>query len=181
MSHFFSFFFLVTYLPSSCILWAWLHFLLPGWKASVLYRSGPWSQLAPVCHGVAPLQCYDDRDVPDLWLQTPLARSANAFRWLIKEHLFFLKCPWWERYKMYLIYVIFINLANSYSRFLQDAGLSWTASEERSIESCIFINLACTVHFVQEGAECSGQFSFINNRLTIDSLQRTKVVETNAM
>lgn len=88
-----SLFFLFSYLPSSCILWAWLHFLLPGGKASVLYRSGPRSQLAPVCHGVAPLQCHDDRNVSDLRLQTPLARSADTFRWVMKQHLFLLKFP----------------------------------------------------------------------------------------
>lgn len=85
-SNFSSLFFLFSYLPSSCILWTWLHFLLPGGKASVLYRSGPRSQLATLCHGVAPLQCHDDRNVSDLWLQTPLARSADTFRWVIKQH-----------------------------------------------------------------------------------------------
>lgn len=43
----------------------------------MLYRSGPGSQLAPLCHGVTPLQRHDDRDVPDLRLQTPLARSRD--------------------------------------------------------------------------------------------------------
>lgn len=80
---------------------------------------------------------------------------------------------------MYIIYEIFINLANSYSRFLQDAGLGWTASEEHSSESCIFINLAFTVcRKVQDVLASSAS---INNRLTMDSLQRTKVVETNAV
>uniref|UniRef100_A0AAQ4PCC4 Phospholipid phosphatase 4 n=1 Tax=Gasterosteus aculeatus aculeatus TaxID=481459 RepID=A0AAQ4PCC4_GASAC len=57
-----------------CILWPRLHLLLPGGEAAVFYGSRSRTQLASLCHGAASLQCHDDRLVPDLRLQTPLAR-----------------------------------------------------------------------------------------------------------
>lgn len=83
------------YLPSSCLLWARLYVLLPGGKASVLHRSGPRSQLAPVRHGAATLQRYDDCDVPDLRLQTSLARSADAFQMSDVATFISPKMPMW--------------------------------------------------------------------------------------
>lgn len=62
----------------SCILWPGLHCLLLGREAAVFHGAGPRAQLASVCHGTASLQRHDDRPVPHLWLQTPLARSVRA-------------------------------------------------------------------------------------------------------
>lgn len=58
----------------SRILWSGFHLLLPGGEAAVLHRCGSRAQLAPLCHGAAPLQCHDDCTVTHLRLQTPLAR-----------------------------------------------------------------------------------------------------------
>lgn len=55
-----------------------LHLLLLSGKAAVLHGSGPRSQLASLRHGSASLQRHDDRFVPDLRLQTPLARYTPS-------------------------------------------------------------------------------------------------------
>lgn len=67
----------VFLLSVSCVLWPRLHFLLPGGKAAVFHGSGSRSQLASLRRGAASVQRHDDRAVPYLRLQTPLARSVS--------------------------------------------------------------------------------------------------------
>lgn len=59
---------------ASCLLGPRLHDLLLGWQTALLHWERAGQELAPLCCHPAPLLCYDDRPVPNVWLQASLAR-----------------------------------------------------------------------------------------------------------
>lgn len=52
--------------PNSCVLRLGFHLLVLSGEAALFHRERAWTQLAPLCHDPAPVQCNDDRSVPDL-------------------------------------------------------------------------------------------------------------------